>query len=221
MVAALAALLIAAAPAPSSPTAEQCDQLWDETVGAAAPDLTPTDELRRSFLLKEKAQLARRCAASSLEILHCPQKATAQCIAPVDGGSVVGLARCVYPAVQECVQVDRLARSRSDGSLDRLLARLASGELKPEKGVIKLPAEQSDLSLGGIALAEGAAPHVDAVLLVFNERNTNLRGILVSSDPARFVPSGKPPPELKVGGVRFMVLRIVDAHSAEVQSISR
>ena len=221
MLAALAALAIAAAPAASpTPTDEECDALWDRTVAAAAPDLTPTDELRRGFLLKEKAQLARRCSGADREVLACDRRGTSTCHKPTDGGDVTGLARCVYPAVQECVQVARLTRARHDGAIEQLLKRIASGELAPAKGTLKLPPELNDLSLGGVALASKEGTDIDVVLLTFNERNTVLRGWMVSTRHMRFAVKDFPGP-VQVGGATFDLTRIVDPSLAEVATPSK
>jgi hypothetical protein len=221
MLATLAALALAAAPAVApTPTDTQCDALWDETVAAAAPDLEPTDELRRGFLLKEKAQLARRCSGAGLGVLTCAKQGAARCRAKADGGSVTGLARCVYPAVQECVQLERLKRAKAEGTLDKLLARVRTGELTAAKGVLKLPADANDLSLGGVALATTTGGDTDVVLLTFNERNTVLRGWLVSTRAARFDPKAAPAP-VTVGGASFAILRVVDPTLAEVATPSK
>lgn len=194
------------APKSATPSDEDCDQLWEDAATAAAPDLTPTDELRKSFLLKEKAALSARCLLATRAVLECPARASKTCLAkfpqPPDGGVAFGLARCVWPEVQQCVQEDRIRTAHTDGSIERLLAKVASGELVPDKGVLKLPEEFRTLSLGGLVLVDHKDKEKTArlVLLTRNERNTFLQGVLLSNEAAF-----KPTPTMKVGSVDFVL----------------
>jgi hypothetical protein len=187
----LAAIALLAAPAaPALNTAEACDGLWDQTVAAAAPDLDPSDDLRKGYLLREKTVLVEKCRGARAEVLSCPPQATQICgkrfPQPPDGGRALGLATCVYPEVQRCVQEGFL--SASTGPVGALLADLEAGKVAPDKGgLVKLTGERLLLSARGEALAE---KHGKGwwVLLLTRRQGARLEGLVFATPSADKLP---------------------------------
>jgi len=187
----LALALTAATPAPMN-TPDACDKLWADTVAAAAPDLDPSDDLRKGYLLREKQQLVMKCKGASSEVLSCPKQATSACSAkfpqPPDGGRALGLATCVYPEVQRCVQEGLIAAS-STGDVAALLAELESGKVAPGKGgLVKLTGERALYSQRGEALAEKRDKGF-WLLLVTKRAGARIDGVLLKSPSAPALPS--------------------------------
>ncbi|MBS2030222.1 MAG: hypothetical protein JST54_20130 [Deltaproteobacteria bacterium] len=200
------ALMAASAPAPVNDAAA-CEKLWDDTVAAAAPDLDPSDDLRKGYLLREKQQLVMKCKGASAEVVSCPKQATAACAAkfpqPPDGGRALGLATCVYPEVQRCVQ-EGLIATASHGDVAALLAELESGKLAPEKGgLVKLTGERMLFSQKGEALAE---KHDKGywLLLVTKRAGARIDGVLLKSAGASALPASG---DLTISGLHAYVVK--------------
>lgn len=213
----LATLLLAAPARASPPTAGQCDQLWDDTVAAAAPDLDPGDDLHKSYLSREKAVLLSKCRAASPAVLQCPAQATRQCAKkfpqPPDGGRALGLATCVWPEVQACAQVQYLRGMQP--AVAAVLADVESGKLAAQKGLLQLTGERALLSLRGQALAEKRG---DGwwLLLVTRRAGARVDGLLVRSARAEALPAG----ELSLAGLKLHVVR-ASPDGAEVSTQPR
>lgn len=200
----LSAMLFTAPPA--APAPGQCEQLWEDTVSAAAPDLEPTDELRKSYLSRERGLLLEKCARATPAVLACPAEATRVCSArfptPPDGGRALGLATCVWPEVQACAQRDFIRASHA--TIGALLAELQAGSLAPQKGgLLKLAGDRALLSLKGEALAEKRGNGF-WLLLVSRRIGARIDGLLVASPGAEPLP---PKGEVTLAALKLQVLQ--------------
>ena len=198
----LLALTLLSAPA-NAPG--DCEKLWDDTVAAAAPDLDPSDDLRKSYLSRERAQLERKCVAAGREALACPAKASRACAKrfpqPPDGGRAFGLAACVWPEVQACVQQSHLLAQGA--AVESLLAELEAGKVVAGKGgLLALPGAQRLLSARGEALVQKAGPGY-WLALITRRAGSRIDAVVYRSLHATRLPQG---PSLELAGLKGRVV---------------